>query len=102
MGALDVRMAVDRRRRAIKAIVVKESGGACLICGYDRSVKALQFHHLDPSTKSFGLADGGLSRSLERVRAEAGKCVLLCANCHAEVEAGIATIARARISRLPV
>ena len=94
--------AVDRRRRAIKAIVVKESGGACSICGYDRSVKALQFHHLDPSTKSFGLADGGLSRSLERVRAEAAKCVLLCANCHAEVEAGIATIAQARIGRLPV
>ena len=32
-------------------------------------------------------ASGGLARSLDRARAEAAKCVLLCANCHAEVEA---------------
>ena len=29
-----------------------------------------------------------MTRSLERLREEAGKCVLLCANCHAEVESG--------------
>jgi hypothetical protein len=29
----------------------------------------------------------GITRSLARLRAEAAKCVLLCANCHAEVEA---------------
>ena len=38
--------------------------------------------------KSFSLAAGGLTRSLQRAREEAAKCVLLCANCHAEVEAG--------------
>jgi hypothetical protein len=30
--------------------------------------------------------------ALEAARAEAAKCVLLCANCHAEVEAGVATV----------
>jgi DNA-binding transcriptional ArsR family regulator len=81
--------AVSRRRRRIKEILVADAGGCCSICGYDRHVGALQFHHRDGSLKEFGLADRGLTRSLESVRAEAAKCVLLCANCHAEVEAGI-------------
>lgn len=83
---------VARRRRGIKAILVEEGGGKCLICGYNRCQQALQFHHLDPNTKSFELAERGLCRSIARCRAEAKKCVLLCANCHAEVEAGIALV----------
>jgi len=39
-----------------------------------------------------GLAKRGFTRSIEKMRAEAAKCVLLCSNCHAEVEAGIATL----------
>jgi transposase len=84
--------AVSARRRRVKLALVAEAGGACRLCGYDRYAGALQFHHLDPSEKSFALADRGLARSLERARAEARKCVLVCANCHAELEAGIATI----------
>jgi transposase len=80
--------AVTRRRRKVKAILTAEAGGACAICGYDRYVGALQFHHRDPSVKEFGLSDDGFYRSLERARAEARKCVLLCSNCHAEVEGG--------------
>jgi transposase len=80
---------VARRRRAIKRVLVEEAGGRCQLCGYDRCQEALQFHHLDPSQKSFHLGQGGLSRSLARCRSEAQKCALLCATCHAEVEAGI-------------
>jgi hypothetical protein len=47
----------------------------------------LEFHHLVPSEKSFSLSYRGVARSLEKAKAEASKCVLLCANCHAEVEA---------------
>jgi transposase len=79
---------VARRRREIKCILVEEAGGRCVICGYEKHLEALQFHHLDPSTKQFHLGQGGVSRSLARCRAEARKCALLCANCHAEVEAG--------------
>ncbi|MEX2196518.1 MAG: helix-turn-helix domain-containing protein [Thermoleophilaceae bacterium] len=81
--------AVARRRRRVKEILVAEAGGCCRLCGYDRSVTALHFHHLDPATKEFGIARGGFTRSLEKARAEARKCVLLCSNCHAEVEAGL-------------
>ena len=84
--------AVARRRRKVKEILVAEAGGRCCVCGYDRCARALGFHHIDPLTKRFGLAEGGLARSLAASRAEVAKCVLLCANCHAEVEAGIAVL----------
>jgi DNA-binding CsgD family transcriptional regulator len=80
--------AVIRWRRRLKLRLVEEAGGECALCGYDAHPSALQFHHVDPATKSFGLAVGGLTRSLEKIRAEAAKCVLLCSNCHAEVERG--------------
>jgi len=86
------RQRVSDRRRRVKEILVVEAGGACRLCGYARSVAALHFHHIDPEQKSFGLALRGVARSLERCRAEARKCVLLCANCHAEVEAGLARL----------
>lgn len=84
--------AVAARRRQMKAILVKEAGGRCRLCGYDRYVGALQFHHLDPDAKRFSLSVRGLTRSLDEAREESRKCVLLCSNCHAEVEAGVASV----------
>jgi excisionase family DNA binding protein len=81
--------AVARRRRRLKEILVSEAGGCCSICGYDRYIGALQFHHRDSTAKRFGVGERGLTRSLAAVRAEASKCILLCANCHSEVEGGI-------------
>jgi transposase len=80
--------AVARRRRRVKEIPVREAGGARALCGYADWVGALQFHHRDRSTKSFSLGNTGVTGSLARARREARKCVLLCSNCHAEVEAG--------------
>jgi hypothetical protein len=83
---------VVNRRRKMKQLLVDEAGGACVICGYDRCVAALHFHHLDPTQKSFALALGGTTRSMAKARAEASKCVVLCANCHAEVESGLSNV----------
>jgi transposase len=79
---------VARRRRKMKEILVREAGGACVICGYNAWIGALEFHHREPSEKLFEVSGRGVTRSLERARAEARKCILLCSNCHAEVEAG--------------
>jgi hypothetical protein len=84
--------ATRRRRQVVKRILVDEAGGKCVLCGYSRCHRALEFHHLDPETKEFPLAHRGRTQSLAKLRAEASKCVLLCSNCHAEVEAGIATV----------
>ncbi|HWM11350.1 MAG TPA: hypothetical protein VNO82_18475 [Solirubrobacteraceae bacterium] len=84
--------AVTERRRRTKAMLVQEFGGACRLCGFSRYAGALQFHHLDPAAKRFQIGGRGLTRSLDQLRLEARKCVLLCANCHAMVEAGVATL----------
>lgn len=82
--------AVAKRRRVLKRTLVEEAGGECVLCGYSRCDRALEFHHLDPSAKQFQITSH--TRSLAKLRAEANKCVLLCSNCHAEVEAGITAV----------
>lgn len=79
---------VVAHRRRVKRLLIAEAGGCCKLCGYDRCVAGLQFHHLDPADKEFHLSLRGVTRSLAEIRREAAKCVLLCATCHAEVEVG--------------
>jgi DNA-binding transcriptional ArsR family regulator len=81
--------AVSGRRRTLKRILVEEAGGACLLCGYSKCIRALNFHHRDPEEKAFGLSGRGFTRSLAALREEAKKCDLLCSNCHWEVEEGV-------------
>jgi 5-methylcytosine-specific restriction endonuclease McrA len=81
--------AVAKRRRSIKEKAIILKGGKCQICGYDRYPGGLDFHHLDPSTKTFGIGSGGHSRSWQRVLEELEKCILVCANCHREITAGL-------------
>lgn len=80
---------VTNHRRAQKEKAVEYKGGCCQVCGYNKYVGALQFHHLDPNEKDFHLAEGGATRSWEKVKDELDKCVCLCSNCHAEVHAGV-------------
>jgi hypothetical protein len=84
--------AVSEWRRRAKRMLVEEAGGACAICGFDGYAGVLHFHHLDPAQKRFGLGGRGLARSIEALREEARKCVLLCSNCHAQVEAGVLAV----------
>ena len=81
--------AVAKRRRKIKALSLEYKGGKCQICGYNKYQGALDLHHLNQEDKKFGIGDKGYTRSWEKVRAELDKCILVCANCHREVEAGV-------------
>ena len=58
------------------------------MCGYDRCIINLTFHHVDPSQKSFPMTMA-IGKSIATFRNEAKKCVLVCANCHGEIEAGL-------------
>ena len=84
-----LKKAVAKRRRKIKEFAVSYKGGRCEVCGYSKCVWALDLHHRDPKTKSFGIGARGYTRSWDAVKKEADKCVLVCANCHREIEAGI-------------
>lgn len=74
-------------RRKVKSALVKSLGGACNRCGYCICEQALDLHHLDESSKQFGFGSG--IRSCSQYLEEARKCILLCANCHRELHAGI-------------
>ena len=76
---------ISALRRAMKQEAVKRRGGKCEICGYNKCLDALQFHHLNPDEKNFGLAQDGITHSWEEYLKETEKCILVCANCHAEI-----------------
>ena len=79
---------MTRRLQKVKRILVQEAGGCCAVCGYDRCVVNLVFHHVDPTKKSFAISTS-TGKSLAAYREEAKKCVLVCATCHGEIEAGV-------------
>lgn len=81
--------AVQRRRDKIKKMAVEYKGGKCCICGYDRCLGALEFHHLDPNEKDFGIGNKGYTRSFQKVKEELDKCICVCSNCHKEIHAGL-------------
>jgi hypothetical protein len=81
----------NRRRIEVKEKLVQYKGGCCVVCGYSKCNPCLSFHHLDPSQKDFGI--GGMHCfSLDRLKLEVDKCVLLCLNCHGELHAGLINI----------
>lgn len=76
--------AVTIKRRAIKRMLIMRAGGKCQRCGYNKSMRALEFHHLSPIEKDFGLSKN-LTKNITKLKEEADKCILLCSNCHAEI-----------------
>ena len=74
-------------RRAIKKRLVDYKGGKCCICGYCKSINALQFHHLDSEDKEFTISHNLVLNNfnIEDYYKEVDKCILVCANCHAEL-----------------
>jgi transposase len=66
--------------------------GRCCLCGYDRYAGALHIHHVDPAVKRMNVSAAGIAHRIEALREEAGECVLLCSNCHAEVEADVVVL----------
>lgn len=69
-----------------KSELIELKGGKCEICGYDKNISALDFHHIDPEQKKLSLNSRTLANAKrEDILEEADKCMLLCANCHREI-----------------
>ena len=75
----------SKYRKDIKRRLVEYKGGKCQICGYNRCVDALDFHHI--KEKTYNISGG--TKSFERLKKEVDKCILVCSNCHREIHAGI-------------
>lgn len=81
--------AVSKRRKELRKKSIEYKGGKCIICGYNKCDQVLEFHHFNQEVKDFGISQRGYTRSWEKVKKELDKCILVCANCHREVHAGI-------------
>lgn len=69
-----------------KLELIKLRGGKCEICGYNKNISVLEFHHVDPNEKELKLDIRHLSNSnLDKIEKELDKCILVCANCHREI-----------------
>lgn len=80
--------AVAKQRRKIKLMAIEYKGGKCQICEYDKCPGALDLHHIN-GQKLFGIGEKEYTRSWKKIRDDLNKCVLVCANCHREIEVGI-------------
>lgn len=73
----------------IKDLVLSRKKVGCSICGYSKCMAALEFHHVNPSEKSFAISKAHSGYSLDEILKELSKCILVCSNCHKEIHAGI-------------
>lgn len=87
------KLQVYKKRKENMKKATEYKGGKCQLCGYNKCQRALTFHHLDPSQKSFEINERQATKSWANLKAELDKCVLLCFNCHMEVESGITSLA---------
>lgn len=76
------KQSIKKWRKENRIKIVDYKGGKCKKCGYNKCIEALEFHHINPEEKEYGLCNTVLS--FERLKKEADKCVLLCSNCHRE------------------
>ena len=74
------------RLKRKKEELVKISGGKCCICGYNKCLAALEFHHKKDKENVVARIIRDLSK--QKALKEIKKCILLCANCHRELHQG--------------
>lgn len=78
---------VQLTRGMFLAKIKQARGGKCIRCGYDKCLKALEFHHIDPSKKDFTISNDHFK--LQEAVEETKKCILICSNCHKEFHDGM-------------
>lgn len=63
--------------------------GKCCLCGYDKSLSALDFHHTDKNKKEFLISKLMGEGNIGKLQTELKKVILVCKNCHCEIHDGM-------------
>ena len=71
-----------KSRLDFKTIAVAYKGGSCSVCGYDRNISALDFHHINADKKEHSFNN---PMTWKKTVIELDKCILLCCRCHREI-----------------
>src|SRR5574343_475688 len=72
-------------RKRVKILSVELLGGKCWKCGYNKTLRALAFHHIEAESKDYSISNMLKNpQNLDNIANELNKCVLLCHNCHCE------------------
>lgn len=81
------------KRKLLKLMAIKHKGGRCCICGYNKSIQALTFHHINPNNKKFNITNFLKQKDLDmdELYKELDKTICVCKNCHSEINSGIIT-----------
>lgn len=80
----------NKRYLMKKLEAINYKGGKCSICGYDKCIQALEFHHLYPNEKESDISILiQKNKDFKLIKRELDKCILLCSNCHREIHYNI-------------
>jgi hypothetical protein len=85
---------LKKRQQETKREFVDMMGGSCVICGYNKCLRAMVFHHRDSTQKKFSISGSFLStkRLRDLCIEELKKCVVMCNRCHEELHSGLITL----------
>lgn len=74
----------------VRAYLDEVRSSGCLICG-EKELCTLDFHHVNPAEKERAVTKM-VTLSLDNVKKEVAKCVVLCSNCHRKIHAGVSQL----------
>ena len=80
---IEAKRTARNRKNKKEAIVLM--GGACVLCGYNKNIACLEFHHKNPDEKEHEPKQILRGRDFQLIMKELSKCLLVCKNCHTEI-----------------
>ena len=77
-------------RKKAREYLALAFGGKCTVCNYNKTISALDYHHVKPEHKdkqlSLAMKNG---HAWSKIVEEARKCTIVCCRCHREIHAGV-------------
>lgn len=80
-------------RKRCREYLAAAFGRKCTICGYDKTISALDYHHINSEEKDIQLSHAmSQGHAWSKIIIEARKCTLVCCRCHREIHAGVTSL----------